>query len=89
MAKKKGEAAPPSAPEPEETPSVIAQLRDEIRASGQSLNKLGQTSGVSAGQLSRFLRGERKLTSEAIDRICRALNLELRRRRKPAAEREE
>lgn len=72
----------------EEAPSVIVQLRDEIRDSGQSLNELGRASGVSAGQLSRFLRGERNLTSEAIDKICRALRLELRKLTRPGQQEE-
>jgi hypothetical protein len=60
-----------------EDASVIAQLRKHIQNCGQSLQQLGRESGVSAGQLSRFLRAERQLNSGAIDKICRLLRLQL------------
>jgi transcriptional regulator with XRE-family HTH domain len=56
---------------------VIATLKEIIRSSGQSLNKLSEVSGVDKGRISRFLRGERALTSDAIDKLCRALRLKL------------
>lgn len=51
------------------------QLRDAIQASGQSLNQLGHAAEVDAGRLSRFMRGERSLTLEAVSRLCQALGL--------------
>jgi hypothetical protein len=42
-----------------------------------SLNQLGKASGVGNDRLSRFVRGERGLSSEAIDALCRALGLRL------------
>jgi transcriptional regulator with XRE-family HTH domain len=56
---------------------VIHQLQDAIRASGLSLNELGRRTGVSEGQLSRFLRGDRTLTLPAAARVCQYFGLEL------------
>jgi transcriptional regulator with XRE-family HTH domain len=56
---------------------VVHQLRDAIRASGVSLNELGRRTGVSEGQLSRFLRGDRTLTLPAAARVCLYFGLEL------------
>jgi transcriptional regulator with XRE-family HTH domain len=58
-------------------PGLVAQLRDVIRASGLSLNELGRRTGVSEGQLSRFLRGDRTLTLPAAARVCQYLGMEL------------
>jgi transcriptional regulator with XRE-family HTH domain len=57
--------------------SVVEQLRQAIRQSGQTLNQLSQQCGVGRDQLSRFLRGRRDLTLETADRVCQALGLEL------------
>jgi transcriptional regulator with XRE-family HTH domain len=57
---------------------IQKQLREAIAASGLSLNQLGEKSGVSDGQLSRFMRGERTLTMETASPLCRVLGLELR-----------
>ena len=60
-----------------ESAGLIAQLREAIRQSGQSLNQLGAACGVGRDRLSRFLRAERGLTVEAAEKICRALRLRL------------
>jgi transcriptional regulator with XRE-family HTH domain len=72
MAGKKGEAQ-----------TVSEQLREQIRKCGLSLEKLGKASGVSAGQISRFLRDERALTTKAVDKLCLALGLKLTKSRRP------
>ena len=56
---------------------VVHQLQNAIRASGLSLNELGRRTGVSEGQLSRFLRGDRTLTLPAAARVCLYFGLEL------------
>ena len=56
---------------------VVHQLQGAIRASGLSLNELGRRTGVSEGQLSRFLRGDRTLTLPAAARLCLYFGLEL------------
>jgi transcriptional regulator with XRE-family HTH domain len=70
--------------------TVTETLKEEIRVSGRNLTQLARDSGVSAGQLSRFLNGKRMLTGEAIDKLCSALGLRLARerkaRRRPAKE---
>jgi hypothetical protein len=56
---------------------LIHELRKAIETSGKSLNQLGLAARVSAGQLSRFMRGERQLGLEAAGRVCEALGLHL------------
>ena len=58
--------------------TVSRQLRDAIRRSGQSLCQLGARCKVNDAQLSRFMRGERGLTTATVDRLCAYLGLELR-----------
>jgi transcriptional regulator with XRE-family HTH domain len=65
MAGRKGEA------------TVTETLKEAIRASGRSLNQLAKASGVGSDRLSRFMRGQRSLTSGAIDSLCTALGLRL------------
>jgi plasmid maintenance system antidote protein VapI len=60
-------------------------LREAIRRDGRSLTKLAAVADIDDGQLSRFMRGERGLTLDTTERICRALGVEcrlVRRRRK-------
>ena len=59
-------------------PSVSDQLRDAIRALGKSLYRIGAETGLDDGLLSRFMRGERTITSRNVDRLCAYLGLELR-----------
>jgi transcriptional regulator with XRE-family HTH domain len=67
--------------------TMTEQLRDEIRRSGKSLGRLAQESGVSAGQLSRFLNGKRGLTTAALDKLFQTLELRVtKQRRRPAKE---
>jgi len=57
--------------------ALVAQLRDSIRASDLSLQELGRRTGVSQGQLSRFVRGERTLTLPAAAKVCEFFGLAL------------
>jgi transcriptional regulator with XRE-family HTH domain len=69
-------------------PGLKEQLREAIRQSGQSLNQLSKACGVGNDRLSRFMRGERGLTIDAVERICEALRLRLTPeapRRKPGS----
>jgi transcriptional regulator with XRE-family HTH domain len=54
---------------------LVLQLQDAIRASGLSLHELGRRTGVSEGQLSRFLRGDRTMTLPAAAKVCRYFGL--------------
>jgi transcriptional regulator with XRE-family HTH domain len=58
---------------------VVRQLQEAIRASGLSLQELGRRTGVSQGQLSRFLSGDRTLTLPAAARICLYMGMGLYR----------
>ena len=53
-------------------------LRGYIRADGRSLYQLWKDSGVAQAVLGRFMRGERDLNLRTAGRICEALGLELR-----------
>jgi transcriptional regulator with XRE-family HTH domain len=56
---------------------LAEQLRKAIAASGLSMNRLAQSSGVTQGQLSRFMRAERTLTLTAAGKLCAFLGLRL------------
>jgi transcriptional regulator with XRE-family HTH domain len=72
---KKGQAQ--EGPQPEEGSGLLDQIRDAIRKSGRTLNQMEKDTGVSRGELSRFLRRQRVLGGEPLERICRALGLHL------------
>ena len=57
---------------------VSEQLRQAILDSGESYCRIAHGCGVNDGQLSRFMRGERGLTTATLDRLCAYLGLELR-----------
>ena len=58
---------------------VSEQLRRLIRERGESLAEIGRQTGVSHAVLSRFLRGERRLSTKTVDRLAEYLGLELRK----------
>jgi len=58
---------------------VSEQLRRLIRERGESLAEIGRQTGVSHTVLSRFLRGERGLTTFSLDRLCEYLGVALRK----------
>ena len=62
------------------------QLRQFIGERDESLAEIGRRTGVDHSMLSRFLRGERGLSTKSLDRLCKYLGVELRkvRRRKGA-----
>jgi transcriptional regulator with XRE-family HTH domain len=57
---------------------LVVQIQELIRASGRSLRDLEKASGVSRGQLSRFLNGKRDLTLTTLGPLLAALGLEVR-----------
>jgi transcriptional regulator with XRE-family HTH domain len=78
MARKQSAGTKPEKPTPSvEGPGLVEQLREAIRKSGESLNQLGERSGLDSARLSRFMRGERDLTLSAAEKLCQALGLEL------------
>jgi transcriptional regulator with XRE-family HTH domain len=59
-------------------PDGLAEaLRRAIVASGLSQNQIGLKAGMESSRISRFMRGERGLTVEAVDRIGEVLGLRL------------
>jgi transcriptional regulator with XRE-family HTH domain len=58
---------------------LTEQLRRFIRQRGGSLAGIGRETGVNHAALSRFLRGERGLSTRSLDRLCAYLGLELRK----------
>jgi transcriptional regulator with XRE-family HTH domain len=64
---------------PLEGADLIGHIRRavQLQLSGLSLNELAKRCGVSAPQLSRFVRGERSLTLDSADRLFRFLGLKV------------
>ena len=56
-------------------------IREGMERSGLSLQELARQSGVAAGILSRFARGQRDLRLETASKLCAILGLELRPKR--------
>ena len=61
--------------------TVTEILRRAIQASGVPLLQIEKQTGVQRASLSRFVRRERHLRSDAVDKLARYFKLEL----KPAA----
>lgn len=59
--------------------TLSGRLRHFIRERGESLAGIARETGVNHGALSRFLRGERGLSTRSLDRLCAYLGLELRK----------
>jgi plasmid maintenance system antidote protein VapI len=53
----------------EEDPHLVAILKQAIETSGEKLAELARRTGVSTGQLSRFVRGERDLSLGAAAKL--------------------
>lgn len=60
--------------------SFSDELRSLIETSGMTRYELAKLSGVQQSALGRFMRSERGLTTDSVDRLAEALGLELRRR---------
>jgi hypothetical protein len=61
---------------------IIKELQDAILNDGRSQYALAKAAGLSPIQLGRFVRGERGLTTPAVDALCEVLGLELRAKRR-------
>ena len=59
-------------------PKVGAALREAIKADGRSLRQLAVASGVDAGRLSRFVRGERDINLGAADHLLNTLGVKVK-----------
>jgi transcriptional regulator with XRE-family HTH domain len=58
-------------------PGLVEQIRIAIRESGRSLNQLSKDCGVGRDRLSRFVRGERGMGLDALERLCQTLGLRI------------
>jgi len=66
---------------------VSDALKAAIEGGELSLRQLAARTGVDAGRLSRFLRGQRELTSGAVDALCVELGLSLRQSKRRGSKR--
>ena len=57
-------------------------VREALHRSGLSLYAIEKQTGVSAGMLSRFLRGERTLTVATLDKLAEVLVFRVRPRKR-------
>ena len=57
--------------------SLSEQIRRAIESSSQSHYRICKEAGVDKATLSRFMTGERGLTSQSMDRLADYLGLEL------------
>ena len=55
---------------------VIIQAIEE---SGKSVRSIALNAGITQPQLSRFVKGERDLLLDAVDKLAKSLGLELRK----------
>jgi transcriptional regulator with XRE-family HTH domain len=58
-------------------PGLVEQIKEAIRASGQTMYAISKASKVSTAQLSRFMQGKRSLSLPAAEKVCRILRIGL------------
>ena len=56
---------------------LLNEIRQAVEASEKTRYRIAKESGVSAGQLSRLVNGERGLTVDTIERLADYLGLEI------------
>lgn len=56
---------------------LVEAIRRAILASDKTRYRIAQESGVTAGQLSRLVHGERGLSAESLERLADCLGLEI------------
>lgn len=56
---------------------LLESIRLAIEASGKTRYRIAKESGVSAGQLSRLVNGERGMTVDTIERLADYLGLRI------------
>jgi transcriptional regulator with XRE-family HTH domain len=59
-------------------PGLREQLRDAIRATGESTTAFAKRAGVDQAQVQRFMTGSRDIRLETAEKIVSALGLQLR-----------
>jgi transcriptional regulator with XRE-family HTH domain len=56
---------------------LLDAIRREVEASGKTRYRIAKESGISAGQLSRLVNGERGMTVDTIERLADYLGLRI------------
>jgi transcriptional regulator with XRE-family HTH domain len=56
---------------------LLDAIREAVEASGKTRYRIAKESGVSAGQLSRLVHGERGMTVDTIERLADYLGLQI------------
>jgi transcriptional regulator with XRE-family HTH domain len=56
---------------------LVDAIRRAVEASGKTRYRIAKESGVSAGQLSRLVNGERGMTVDTIERLADYLGLQI------------
>ena len=56
---------------------IIEAIRKAVKASGKSRYVLARESGVTEGQLSRLMSGQRGLSADNLEKLAVALGLEI------------
>lgn len=56
---------------------LLDEIRRAVEASGKTRYRIAKESGVSAGQLSRLVNGERGMTVDTIERLADYLGLKI------------
>jgi transcriptional regulator with XRE-family HTH domain len=69
-----------SKPKPKIDQTLADQLREAMAKSGLTNYRIGKDAGVDQAVLSRFVSGERNISLEVADRICKLLGLEFAKR---------
>ena len=57
--------------------AVAAILADAFAESGLSQRALGEAAGISQSQMSKYLRGERPMLIDDLDKVCFVLGLSI------------
>jgi transcriptional regulator with XRE-family HTH domain len=61
--------------------SIVEQLKQAIKRSGETQYAIAQATGISQSVLNRFINGERGISLETAAKLCQYLDLDLAPRR--------
>ena len=61
------------------SPTMREVTIQAIEESGKSVRSIALAAGISQPQLSRFVKGERDLLLDAVDKLAKSLGLQLRK----------
>jgi len=64
---------------PVASPTMREVIIQAIEDSGKSVRSVALNAGISQPQLSRFVKGERDMLLDAVNKIAKSLGLELRK----------